>query len=397
MNEKLLTVIIPVYNEEKYLQETINSVVTQSYQNLEIIIIDDGSTDSSPQICDYYASIDKRIKVIHQDNGGMISARYAGIKRATGEYVIFIDGDDFISPEMYKKLMKFAEEYDADMIGGGAIRYRAEDDFTKDICYEVPEGLYEEGEIEQQIYPRMLWDNKNDKWAVDPSLCMKVIRRDILLKQYKKIHEFSFSYGEDSAVIYPAILDMKKIYLSHECYYYHRKRDVNVVAPYLLSENYLEQLLTLYKYLHECFSKVPIENNLIMQLDMFYINSVNYLIRRYPQIKKSGIEKQYLFPYDEVKKGSKIVLYGAGKIGKQYWNQIGKIHYFEDVLWVDKDYKNAKSSCVTDISNVDAKLYDYIIIAIKSTEICGIVSEKLNCMGWREDQIIVPKFDQLAL
>lgn len=99
-----ISVIIPVYNTEKYLKRCLDSIINQTFKNLEIIIVDDGSTDSSPQICDNYAESDDRIRVIHKTNGGLSSARNAGIDIATGIYISFIDSDDYIDIKYFEIL-----------------------------------------------------------------------------------------------------------------------------------------------------------------------------------------------------------------------------------------------------------------------------------------------------
>lgn len=107
---KLVSVIVPVYNVEKYLERCINSIIQQSYNNLEIILIDDGSTDASGKICDEYKEKDDRIIVIHKENGGLSDARNAGIKIFTGEYVTFIDSDDYVSKNMVSNMLDILEK-----------------------------------------------------------------------------------------------------------------------------------------------------------------------------------------------------------------------------------------------------------------------------------------------
>lgn len=111
-----ISVIVPVYNVEDYLEECINSILGQTYKNLEIILVDDGSTDNSSKICDIYEKKDKRIKVIHKENGGLSSARNEGLKYRTGEYISFVDSDDFIDKTMYEKLYSAIKKYDADVV-----------------------------------------------------------------------------------------------------------------------------------------------------------------------------------------------------------------------------------------------------------------------------------------
>lgn len=113
--EKLISVIVPVYNVEKYIHRCVDSILAQTYTNLEIILVDDGSPDNCPAICDEYAKKDSRIKVIHKENSGLSSARNAGLDIATGDYIGFIDSDDYIASDMYKKLYKSIIENDSDM------------------------------------------------------------------------------------------------------------------------------------------------------------------------------------------------------------------------------------------------------------------------------------------
>lgn len=106
MEATLISVIVPVYNVEEYLDECVQSLVNQTYQNLEIILVDDGSSDNSPQMCDAWKAQDSRIKVIHKTNGGASAARNAGLNIASGEYIGFVDSDDYIAPTMYEELQK---------------------------------------------------------------------------------------------------------------------------------------------------------------------------------------------------------------------------------------------------------------------------------------------------
>ena len=116
LSRPLLSVIVPVYRVETYLPKCLDSLVGQTYADLEIILVDDGSPDRSGAICDEYAARDSRIVVIHQENRGASQARNAGLDRATGEFVAFVDSDDYLDFSMYENLMKAVVEYDADIV-----------------------------------------------------------------------------------------------------------------------------------------------------------------------------------------------------------------------------------------------------------------------------------------
>ena len=112
---ELISVIVPVYNVESYVAECIESIQNQTYMNLEIILVDDGSKDMSGDICDQYAAYDERIKVIHQENGGLSAARNTGIEAANGDYISFVDSDDYIGLTLFEDMLQLLKEYDLDI------------------------------------------------------------------------------------------------------------------------------------------------------------------------------------------------------------------------------------------------------------------------------------------
>ena len=155
-----ISVVIPIYNVEKYLRRCVDSVINQTYSSLEIILVDDGSPDQCPAICDEYAEQDKRIKVIHKTNGGLASARNAGMKIATGKYLFFVDSDDWLDPEGLEKLYHLAEEHNVDFV-----RYRSVRENWPGLpphyptligkAREMRGGYYSRDDIKKEILPRL--------------------------------------------------------------------------------------------------------------------------------------------------------------------------------------------------------------------------------------------------
>ena len=129
---KLVSVIVPVYNVEKYLKKCIDSILEQTYPQYEVILVDDGSTDSSGMICDDFSKQDKRIKVIHQKNGGLSNARNSGIKVSQGDYLYFVDSDDYLEPNALEQHLQYCEDYDLDI--SLADVYIAKEDGRKNKC-----------------------------------------------------------------------------------------------------------------------------------------------------------------------------------------------------------------------------------------------------------------------
>ena len=160
MRTPLVSVIVPVYKVEKYLARCVDSILGQTEKDLQIILVDDGSPDRCPQICDAYAEKDSRIQVIHKKNGGLASARNAGMRAATGVYLLFVDSDDWISPETLEELTAVAEKHQVDFV-----RFRPmhagwpgfEDGSLCDFGTEkgIREGIYRKADIVGQIYPRL--------------------------------------------------------------------------------------------------------------------------------------------------------------------------------------------------------------------------------------------------
>ena len=134
--EKKISIIVPVYKVEMYLKECIESIINQDYKNLEIILVDDGSPDRCAQICDNYAKVDNRIIVVHKLNGGLSDARNFGLKISSGDYIVFVDSDDFMELDAISNMYKLAQYYDADIVVGGIEKF---DDSSKKIIWSTAE------------------------------------------------------------------------------------------------------------------------------------------------------------------------------------------------------------------------------------------------------------------
>lgn len=178
-----VSIIVPVYNAEKYLRECVESVLCQTLSDIELILVDDGSTDSSPTLCDQYAAQDRRVKVIHKPNGRAASARNAGLRAASGEYVAFVDADDWISPDMYEKML----QTNADVTLCDYVRFQGEKlfPFTQP---NVAAGFYNKAQIREKIYPHLVMDGI--EYPITISNWALLIRREIIVKN-------RLSYRED--------------------------------------------------------------------------------------------------------------------------------------------------------------------------------------------------------
>ena len=152
-NEKI-SVIVPVYNVKLYLHKCVDSILNQTYQNIEVLLIDDGSTDGSSDICDSYTEKDSRIKVVHKKNGGLSSARNTGLDMATGEYILFVDSDDYIDIEMIRRLYDALVKTGADMSVCN-IRMVGVDGLT---TFPYPENVVRDEEMDEALYWRKVYE-----------------------------------------------------------------------------------------------------------------------------------------------------------------------------------------------------------------------------------------------
>lgn len=247
----LLSVIIPIHNSEKYLRECIDSVIAQTFKDFELILVDDASTDSSREICDEYSKKYDFIKVIYKEHGGPTHTRKAGLNLAVGEYISFIDSDDYIKPQMYDYLLDKLIKYNAD-IAICNITIEKENSRTP-LNTNFEEGLYDKKRLENTVYNHMLFDKGNNLPGVHPSLCNKIIRRSILEKVMKNITD-NIYFGEDGICSYPCMLEADNIYIAKNKHFYiYRQNETSVSRKY--DKTVLNKLPLLISVFDEEFGK----------------------------------------------------------------------------------------------------------------------------------------------
>lgn len=243
-----LSVVVPVYNVERYLRKCIGSILHQTIDGMEIIIVDDGSVDSCPQICDEYAEKDNRIHVIHQKNKGLVNARKTGSLLAAGKYITFVDSDDWIEPDMYKTMKKLAEEKDTDILITGYFY----DINGKSIQYKnrVEAGFYS-GQSLEKLYSRMIYSGEFFYCGVFPSVWNKWYKKEILIPNLITIDE-RITMGEDMACTYPCMIDAKSIRIYDRKSFYHYCFHTQSLTNNAHT-NYFRSFSILYPYLERCF------------------------------------------------------------------------------------------------------------------------------------------------
>lgn len=221
----MISVIVPVYNVEKYLSQSVDSILNQTYSNFEVILVDDGSKDRSPEICDKYAQADSRVLVVHKENGGQNSAIKAGIKHAKGEYLFFVDSDDWLEQNALEILYSLIKEYDADLSVANAFRER-------DCTYAFPlhnceEGVYDRQKIEVMIFPDLLIRMTSSKFCIAPSRCGRLFKKELVLRVLDYCDE-EIRLGEDKLLTFPYIMLCQKIAFTNACLYHYRDNTASI-------------------------------------------------------------------------------------------------------------------------------------------------------------------------
>ncbi|MCD7864665.1 MAG: glycosyltransferase [Clostridiales bacterium] len=198
--DAVISVIIPVYDVEQWLERCVQSVLSQTYHALEIILVDDGSPDQCPKLCDEYGVKDSRVRVIHKENGGLASARNAGLDIATGEYVFFLDSDDWLDADGLEQLVDVAEKHQVDFVRYRAIRSGWPGLEENAPCMlepvrEMPGGFYDKNRMIQELYRRLLVTPQLTMGPV-VGACGSLYKRRFLEKQCLRFYE-NIKFSED--------------------------------------------------------------------------------------------------------------------------------------------------------------------------------------------------------
>lgn len=380
-----ISVIVPVYNCENYIIQCIESILVQTYSDIELILVDDGSTDNSGKICDSYARNYKNVISLHQNNRGITRARLTGVEAAHGTRITFVDADDWIKADFYETLCKEADG--CDVVVSGITRYYEEARCVECKTY-YKAGIYSKGEITAQIIPTMMWCPQIETWALDPSLCTKLFKRELIIKELRKAEEVKSDYGEDSMVIFPMILKVEKLKIVEEAFYYHRQRPQNILPDYIKDENFLEKLHMIYRYLKKEFQSAECWDVMQKQLEMFYVDSMEYRRKLYGYIRYDSFVS--LFPFNEIRRGSKIVIYGAGDVGKNFIKQNEEYQFCNVIAWVDQKSEQFSigKNTVEKVETILNRDFDYIIVAVDRYSMAEEIIKNLLQWGISRKKII---------
>lgn len=278
--EKVISVIVPVYNVDSYLTQCMDSILSQSYEALEVILIDDGSTDGSGPLCDAYEKKDPRVRVIHQKNGGAASAKNAGLRIATGEYLTFVDSDDFLEPGAYLFMVSTLESYGADVVQSGFRNVFT--DLQEERIAQDPLREYEAIEYLRRYTSdwtcALLWDK----------LYKRALFEGIFFEEGHIVDDEFFTYQ--------GVMNAQKIVFAPNVIYNYRKRKSSVMlSPTSAQRIVMDRLDYLPKRRKTVISKFP---QLRREYDLNFLDSMLYLaISPFATKESLLLEKELLKQY----------------------------------------------------------------------------------------------------
>lgn len=372
-----VSVIIPIYNVEPYLRKCVDSVCGQIFKDIEIILVDDGSTDGSGKICDEYARKDERVRVIHKENGGLVSARKAGLAASHGQYISNVDGDDWIEEELLQSLSEYMERK-IDVIAFAAVEEYGDGSKGGLKKNTVEEGCYVKDADKNRLYGQMMVNGNFYENGVLPFLCAKLFKRELLTECQMKVPNL-VSYAEDAACTYPCLLKADSICVTNKFLYHYLIRPGSMVK----GEIEIERLYALFDTLYHAFAGHSLEAVLIRQLQYSMWHAM--LLKSYSRIEHDIA----LYPFPRVKSGMRVAVYGAGIFGKVIENVCEKAEDISVVGWFDRryDFYARQGLAVEPGDKVEDTDFDMVVIAILNVSLAKQIKEDFVRRGIDETRI----------
>ena len=385
MEKPLISVIVPIYMIDAFLGKCIESILNQTYENLEILLVDDGSKDKCIEICKLYASKDSRIRVIHKPNGGLVSARKAGLRQAAGKYISYVDGDDWIDPEFIDALYKAAVTTGADVVCAGYTK----DHFSKSSCITnmLASSVYEDGKL-CELWKNMISCDPFYRPGISTYVWNKLFKKEVLVDQQESVDD-RISIGEDGAVTYPTLLKCKKVVVIDNVSYHYRQREDSMLKQNASLADEATKLKYLYDYMIRWSDTTDPKLNIKSQV-IDYILSIAIMRfgGRIPHDDFSIFDKDYY--------NKDVVIYSAGTFGQQIVSRIKESRHCNVVLWIDDDYWEYRR-CILDVDpeeKITQTSYDYVLIATVDAFVAQKEKNRLLDLGISDGKILTASVPQ---
>lgn len=227
----MISIVVPCYNTEKSLIKSVNSLCSQTVSSYQIVLVDDGATDDTPRLCDELAQNDKRIKVVHQENRGLLGAWKRGVKEADGDYIAFCDADDYLDDDFIEKIENIIDKYDPDLIAFGIISEYSNGERIRTLNRLLP-GEYDETAIKKLILPKIFSDGDMQSEILIKSRWSKVFQKEILLSVLTDLDE-RVSLGEDELTLFAVVQLSRKLFcMGDYCPYHYVRHSMSMIGQF---------------------------------------------------------------------------------------------------------------------------------------------------------------------
>lgn len=380
MKDELVSIIVPIYNVADYLERCIESILQQTYRDIEIILVDDGSTDESSNICEDYKEKDSRIVVIHKKNEGLVKARKSGLFASNGDYILNVDGDDWIVSDMCETLLEKALETDADVVDSGFLEV-IDNECKEHVCEKASFFLDRDGTAVDLL---QCWLENPLNRRVHSTIWSKLFKKQVFERIYSGIAEDD-SYGEDMLSFIEMLNHAHSLVVVDKCFYYYEIRNDSLshVCDFDMFFKYIELDIHIYRRILELYPDISID-----VLNNWYMNRKRYILDAYDAA--SLVQRcVYLIPQEKMISGA-IILYGAGKVGNDYYRQLSIYKDVNIVAWVDKhSEKYDYAYCRVDKpSECIGSNYDYLLIAVADKDLSNSIKTELIDKGFDSEKIV---------
>lgn len=331
MGNDLVSIIVPVYNCAPYLEQCISSVLAQTYRNIEVILVDDGSTDGSGDICRRYASLDKRVKLISQHNQGVVIARKNGAKLAGGRYIGFVDADDYIDVDLYEKLMSCAGDFDLVI----SRWFREENGETRQCFDKITVGAYQTEEdmnflLDHLVNVSSVGGGITIKSGFVAYMFVKLYKATMAREVFDEVDE-TITISEDVDFTYRYFLKCTSVLITDICGYHYRIREGSACHGTGFRRDYFENMCKLYESVLPVFQAHPRHDKLVPQLQF----KISTMLNKAPSkmgFPANAQNRPITFPFLNLLDDKRVVLYGAGDLGQIYYRQILRFSICDVVL-----------------------------------------------------------------
>jgi len=359
--EPEVSVLVTSYNIEEYIEECICSIFENQGTPYEVIVVDDGSSDATRNVLERLAIRFPLLQIVKQDNQGVTKARINGLLHAKGNYVVFVDGDDYVLPDMLRVLMDAAAENGADVILNQAYIRKSGNQ----------EDIYESGIDETMCHGReelknFLWDDETGR-GILPNLWGNLYRKSVALKAMQEMPQ-DVRYAEDEMFLWSLLHFAETIKLIRTPIYVYRHRANSVCNT--RQTHFLRDLDEKYNYLYNLYFDNPQIKKQLAYKTVHELMSLRFL--------DGGAIEFHMFPYQVIPGGRRIILYGAGQVGQSYYRQIEVNHYCEIVAWCDSRFEVLGDDRIIGIQEaLSLASYDYILIAILNERMAEHIKQEL--------------------